>query len=64
MAGNRFHEAEINKFERCPLDEATGKTNDPRYKLLVKEEVPFLTEWEILDGMKFGPGIPKRMHRE
>lgn len=64
MTGNKFHLTEINKFERCPIDEATSKRNDPRYKLLVKEEVPFLTEWEILDGAKFGPGIPGRMHQE
>ena len=64
FTGNEFHKAEINKFEKCPTDEATSKINDPRYKLLGKGEGPLLTEWEILDGTKFGPGIPGSMHQE
>ena len=53
--GKGFHRAEISQYEECPLEKTTEELFDPRYQRLLGVGVTWLTEWDILDGSKFGP---------
>ena len=55
LTGKGFYRAEISRFQRCPLEKATEELFDPRYESLLGDGVTWLTEWDILDGSKFGP---------
>ena len=45
-----YHEVEISRFERCPLDPSAQAYNDPRYSPIFGDTTNLrLTEWDIMN---------------
>ena len=54
LTGKGFYKTEISQYEECLLEKATEEHFDPRYEPLLGDGVTWLTEWDILNGQKFG----------